>query len=142
MVRRDMLEDAVLADGYLVGDVPRTPLLTHQTCFHRDPFLQQNWSLRARRLPAFCTLPLRRARVIIVRIALVTRQLATDRCRCTLQLGVDLARSKSAAVQILNPVAFVLAQMRVVHVKSYLAVRLSRLLRLRGSAVLDSALQN
>jgi hypothetical protein len=141
-VSRDMLVDALVADGCRAGDLHRAPLLSHQTCFHGDPLLRQDPRLRARRMPTFCTLPPRSVRVILVRIALIAPQLATDGRRRALQLGADLAGRKPTAAKMLNLVAFVLAQVRVAHVQFHLAVKLYRLARLRRSTAWGGALQN
>jgi hypothetical protein len=60
----------------------------------------------------------------------------------TLDLFGDLAHGETAATQVLNLVAFVLAQVRVAHVQFHLAVKLCRLPRLRLFPTSDDALQN
>ena len=54
----------------------------------------------------------------------------------------DLFRGEPAAMQVLNPVAFVLAQVRIAHVQCHLVVKLRRLPRLRLFTTSGGALQN
>ena len=78
----------------------------------------------------------------LARVACSARPLAADRARIALHVLADLAGGKTAAMQVLNLVAFVLAQVRVAHVQFHLAVKLCRLPRLRLFTSSGDALQN
>ena len=65
-----------------------------------------------------------------------------DRRRRALQLRADFAGRKTTPMQVLNLIAFVLAQVCVAHVQFHLAVKLCRLPHLRRSSDWGGALQN
>ncbi len=68
--------------------------------------------------------------------------LAADRRRRASQLRADLAGRKTAAMQMLNLIAFDLGQVCIAHVQFHLPVKLHTLPRPRRSTALGGALQN
>jgi hypothetical protein len=138
----NVLIDALVADGRFAGDLHGAPLLRRQPRFHGSPLLRLDPSLRARCMPTLRALPLCGPRAILGRLARVASKLAADRRRRTFQLRADFASRKTAPMQVLNLIAFVLAQVCVAHVQFHLAVKRRRLPHLRRSTALGGALQN
>ena len=93
-------------------------------------------------MSAFCALSLRGWCVILGRAARIASKLTADRRRRAAQLRTDRTGGKTTPVQVLNLIAFVLAQVCVVDVQFHLPVKLCRLPHLRLFTHLGGALQN
>jgi hypothetical protein len=112
-----------------------------QTGSHDGPGLLDDVRLRARSIASLLADAVRAAR-LVTGISCIAAQLTADRARRAFQVVTDRRRGETAAVQALNLVAFVLAQVRVVHVQFHLVVKLCRLPRLRLFTSSGDALQN
>jgi hypothetical protein len=141
-VSGDVLIDTLVADDHITS--PSGLFGTEafdQLGVHHLPGGLIDTGLHACRVSTLRALSMRLAGGIPLDVC-VARYLAADRAGLSLHLLADLMSGPIAAMQRLNLVAFVLAQVRVAHVQFHLAVKLRRLPRLRLFTSSGDALQN